>query len=84
MEDPVEEGMATHSSILAWRIPWKKSLASFNSWCHKESDMTEQMSAHAQKYRVRVFLIVSDRKNGLGKTPSVYITLVYIFKYVAT
>ena len=21
-EDPVEEGMATHSSILAWRIPW--------------------------------------------------------------
>ena len=22
-EDPLEEGMATHSSILAWRIPWK-------------------------------------------------------------
>ena len=21
-EDPLEEGMATHSSILAWRIPW--------------------------------------------------------------
>ena len=21
-EDPMEEGMATHSSILAWRIPW--------------------------------------------------------------
>ena len=21
-EDPVEDGMATHSSILAWRIPW--------------------------------------------------------------
>ena len=22
LEDPLEEGMATHSSILAWRIPW--------------------------------------------------------------
>ena len=23
-EDPLEKGMATHSSILAWRIPWKE------------------------------------------------------------
>ena len=23
-DDPLEEGMATHSSILAWRIPWTK------------------------------------------------------------
>ena len=22
LKDPLEEGMATHSSILAWRIPW--------------------------------------------------------------
>ena len=22
LEDPLDEGMATHSSILAWRIPW--------------------------------------------------------------
>ena len=26
-EDPVEEGMATHSSILAWRIPWTEEPA---------------------------------------------------------
>ena len=25
-EDPLEEGMATHSSILAWRIPWMEEL----------------------------------------------------------
>ena len=24
-EDPLEKGMATHSSILAWRIPWTES-----------------------------------------------------------
>ena len=23
-EDPLEEGMATHSSILAWEIPWRE------------------------------------------------------------
>ena len=28
-EDPLEEGMETHSSILAWRIPWKRSLVSY-------------------------------------------------------
>ena len=26
-EDPLERGMATHSSILPWRLPWKEELA---------------------------------------------------------
>ena len=26
-EDPLEKGIATHSSILAWRIPWTESVA---------------------------------------------------------
>ena len=25
-EDPLEEGMATHSTILAWRIPWTEEV----------------------------------------------------------
>ena len=33
-EDLLEKGKATHSSVLAWRIPWGR----------KESDMTEQLS----------------------------------------
>ena len=28
-EDPLEKEMATHSSILAWRIPWTKSLVGY-------------------------------------------------------
>ena len=28
-EDPLEKGMATHSSILAWRIPWTMSMESW-------------------------------------------------------
>ena len=42
-EDPLEDGTATHSSILAWRIPmdrgtWKKT------WGCKELDTTEQLN----------------------------------------
>ena len=41
-EDPLEEEMATHSSILAWENSLgQKSLTGFNPWGHKESDKTE-------------------------------------------
>ena len=30
-EDPLEKGMATHSSILAWRIPWREELGGLQS-----------------------------------------------------
>ena len=29
-EDPLEKDMATHSSVLAWKIPWKRSLAGYS------------------------------------------------------
>ena len=38
-EDPLEEEMATHFTILAWRIPWTEEPGS--PWGRKESDMTE-------------------------------------------
>ena len=40
-EDPLEEEMATHASILAWEIP-KRSLVGYNLWGRKESDTTEE------------------------------------------
>ena len=41
-EDPLEKGVATHSSILAWRIPWTpRSLVGYSPWGHKEWDTTE-------------------------------------------
>ena len=42
-EDPLEKGMATHSSILAWRIPWTEEPGRLQSWGCKESDTTEQL-----------------------------------------
>ena len=31
LEDPLEKGMATHSSILAWRIPWAEKAGRLHS-----------------------------------------------------
>ena len=40
-EDPLEKGMATHSSILAWEIYGQRSLAGCSPGGSEESDMTE-------------------------------------------
>ena len=37
-EDPLEKEMATHSSILAWEIPWTEKPG--GSWGHKDLDTT--------------------------------------------
>ena len=41
-ENPLEKEMATHSSTLAWKIPWR-SLVGYSPWDHKESDTTERL-----------------------------------------
>ena len=41
LEDPLEKRMATHSRILAWRIPWTEEPGGYTLWGHKESDTTE-------------------------------------------
>ena len=46
-EDPLEKGMATHSSILAWRIPWTEEPGGLQSLGQKELDMTERLSTHS-------------------------------------
>ena len=40
-EDPLEEGLAVHYSILAWRIPRTEEQREYSLWGCKESDMTE-------------------------------------------
>ena len=46
-EYPLEKEMATHSSILAWRIPWTEEPGGLQSMGLKESDMAERLSMHA-------------------------------------
>ena len=50
-EDPLEEEMAMHSSILAWEIPWTEEpggvgWGGYSLWGRKELDMTEVATAH--------------------------------------
>ena len=40
-EDPLDKEMATHSNILAWRIPWTEESGGLQSMGRKESDTTE-------------------------------------------
>ena len=43
-EDPLEKGKATHSSILAWRIPCTEKPGILQSMDHKELDKTERLT----------------------------------------
>ena len=36
--DPLEKNMTTHSSLLAWRIPWTEEPGEPGLWGHRESD----------------------------------------------
>ena len=45
-EDPLEKGMATHSSILAWRIPWTEEPAGYMALGSQDSDTTQQPNQH--------------------------------------
>ena len=47
-EDPPEKGMANHSSILAWRIPWTEEPGGYSPYDRKESDVTEHACTHAR------------------------------------
>ena len=43
-DDPLEEGMAAHSRILAWRIPWTEEPGRCSSWGRRETDMPERLT----------------------------------------
>ena len=43
--------MATHSHILAWKIPWTEEPGGYSSWGCKELDLTEWLSPHTLLYR---------------------------------
>ena len=42
-QDPLEKGMATRPSILAWEIHGQRSLVDYSPWSLKQSDKTEQL-----------------------------------------
>ena len=53
-EDPLEKEMATHSSILAWRIPWTKESGRLQSMVFQESDTIWWLNHHHQIEKISV------------------------------
>ena len=49
-EEPLEQEMATHSNILAWKFSWTRSLAGYSPWGCKESDTTEHTHTHTHTH----------------------------------
>ena len=46
LEDPLEKGMETHSSILAWRTPWTEESGGLESIGSKTKTQLKQLSTH--------------------------------------
>ena len=52
-EDPLEKGMATHSSTLAWKIPWEEP----GPWGLKESDTTKRLHFNFIEIASMIYLL---------------------------
>ena len=52
--------MATHSSILTWKIPWIEEPGGLCPWGCKESDMTKQKHQQQQKTEIKKKMFVND------------------------
>ena len=57
-EDPLEEGMATHSSVLAWRIPWTEEPGRLQSMRSQSWTWLKQHSTHQWKESQKQVLTV--------------------------
>ena len=51
-KDLLEKETATHSSILAWKIPWTEEPGGHSLWGHKESDTTEHTRTSVHTHSV--------------------------------
>ena len=57
-EDPIEKEMTTHSSILAWRIPWTEEPGGPSPWGCKE--LTERLTLSGEPAAVNLFSFLQN------------------------
>ena len=75
-EDPLEKGMAIHSTILAWRIPWTEEPGGLQPGGRKESGMTERLT-----FRLCLFTQTFFLKKGFQLSMFETIALSNLSKY---
>ena len=67
LEDTLEKGMVTHSSILAWRNPGERSLAGYSPRGLKESNMTETLTLSLSYIHINLALKTLNRPSSYFK-----------------
>ena len=71
-KDPLEKEMATHSSILAWEIPWTKEPGGPVHGVTTESDKTQQLKQQNLINRLRVKEVKKVEKRALSHLSLAY------------
>ena len=67
-EDPLEKEMATHSSTLAWKIPWVEEPRRLSPWGHKDSNRLSEFTftfKRQKAYEMRFPFGIANREDML-------------------
>ena len=81
-EDPLEESLATHLSILAWRIPWTEEPGGLQSMGSQRVGQTERLSMHAYPSSLRNEIFRMKNHSGrihLPNTKTIFFPNIYLF-----
>ena len=67
---PLEKGMATHSSTLAWKLPWTEEAGGLQSVGSQESDTTKRLNQHKRLGRLQAASVSGlTRSSGPALSP---------------
>ena len=62
-QDPLEEGMATHSSILSWRIQWTEESGNIQFTGSQSRTQLKWLSTHKQEWSIAIYSNVDDLRD---------------------
>ena len=77
-EDPLEKGMATHSSICAWNIPWTESLVGYSPCGYKRIRHDLVKTTNLQVNKVHLFIYYKIKPGDVSRKP-LFVTMFALF-----
>ena len=79
MEDPLQEGMATHSIVMPRESHRQRSLAGYSPWGRKESNMPERLNNNNKVIFMKLQIKYSKRKYFLNL---IYLAIRFLFTFI--
>ena len=82
MEDALQKGMATYSSIPAWRSPWTEEPSGLRPWVGKEVDVTEPLTLSLSHSKALLLMcsLLNSHSPKRGISPSFHPLSSYVFE----